>query len=571
MREPSPSLVRLLERLHLATADSLREAAPRVAKLAGDLPDFDSVWVDALVQLRRLTPLQAARVNAGRGDTLLCGDYLITHALAGPYYAECFAARHRETGTNVRLYCVEKPQASTAETVQAIAALVEQSRTLAPAACAVEQAGTDGKRVWAICRMTEGTTAGQWLLEHGRFPHEAVWQIAFEIAQHLTTLERQGITHGDLGAAGLLLTVRGEVLLPMPGLRGLLRPREGFSCSELQPAAYDYLAPERVVEGSAPTTSSDVYAFAALCWHLLAGRPPIAGGTSVTKLKNIQRAKIADVRQLAPQTPPRLAQTIARCLARDPAERPTSFQAVLEMLGTPPPSAAMALRDCLNRREATWQTLGRPPARRRKSRVRPLAQAGPWVALALFAAAIPWWLHSRVPESPKIAGNQVAKQKQNVATDAALPPAVESSAAAATPMDRQVVKASAAEPLPAPKVDLWEIPAGSVLTAADIELRPGMRVKAAPGPRPRVELSAEPLRIDCDGVCFEGIDFVLSDSGEKKGTPAPRTMLEVNAPSIEFRGCSFVAWTTTPPTAILWLGSDDSFAEPGSATLTDCV
>lgn len=45
--EPPENLVSLLARLKIATAAQVQAVAPRTRRLAGDLPDFESVWVDA--------------------------------------------------------------------------------------------------------------------------------------------------------------------------------------------------------------------------------------------------------------------------------------------------------------------------------------------------------------------------------------------------------------------------------------------------------------------------------------------------------------------------------------------
>src|SRR6202521_5414764 len=119
--EPSANLIGLLSRLKLATAAEAYRVAPRVRRLAGDLPDFESVWVDALAQARVLTPLQAAEINAGRGEDLLQGPYVISHALPSPHFAACFSARHFETARSVRLYVVRRSQVPAATAARALA------------------------------------------------------------------------------------------------------------------------------------------------------------------------------------------------------------------------------------------------------------------------------------------------------------------------------------------------------------------------------------------------------------------------------------------------------------------
>ena len=67
-----------------------------------------------MAQARVLTPLQASQINAGRGEELLHGPYVISHALASPHFATCYRARHIETAQTVRLYVARCSQVSSA-------------------------------------------------------------------------------------------------------------------------------------------------------------------------------------------------------------------------------------------------------------------------------------------------------------------------------------------------------------------------------------------------------------------------------------------------------------------------
>ena len=120
------------------------------------------------------------------------------------------------------------------------------------------------------------------------------------MAAQLGELHAAGAVHGDVGAAGLVLDASGIVCLPVPALRGVVRPCEGYSFCDLQPEAYDYLPPERVADGSEPTVAGDWYACGLLWWHLLTGRAPLAGGNSLARLEAAHAGRIVAVRQLAP-------------------------------------------------------------------------------------------------------------------------------------------------------------------------------------------------------------------------------------------------------------------------------
>ena len=150
----------------------------------------------------------------------------------------------------------------------------------------VSAAGAAGDRRWVVSAWVEGCTASQWLIHNGRFPPEVVLEVARQTAVGLAALEKSGLAHGDLGTQGLILRRGGEVAVVQPGLRAILRPEEGYAHAELPPEAYDYLAPERVTEGTPPNAASDLYACGCTWWQMLTGRPPLAGGTALAKLRS---------------------------------------------------------------------------------------------------------------------------------------------------------------------------------------------------------------------------------------------------------------------------------------------
>ncbi len=77
---PSQSLLQALQSLHLATAADLRVCEKYTRQLVVDLPAFDSVWIDALVQGGRITPFQA-RVLAQEPQLLRVGAYVLVDRL----------------------------------------------------------------------------------------------------------------------------------------------------------------------------------------------------------------------------------------------------------------------------------------------------------------------------------------------------------------------------------------------------------------------------------------------------------------------------------------------------------
>ncbi|MFN5732937.1 MAG: hypothetical protein ACK48R_13895, partial [Planctomyces sp.] len=80
-RQPSEQLLSLLRADGLAARCDLDRCLPLVRTLASELPDFDSVWLDAMVRLRQLTPWQASQLQQTPPGVLSVGRFLLCEQL----------------------------------------------------------------------------------------------------------------------------------------------------------------------------------------------------------------------------------------------------------------------------------------------------------------------------------------------------------------------------------------------------------------------------------------------------------------------------------------------------------
>lgn len=569
---PPACLVERLARLHLATPAQVCAVGARVRRLAGEYLEFESVWIDALAQAKVITPWQAAEFNAGRGDQLLCGSYVLTGRLKDPGYAECFSARRIDSHEEVRLYVCQRPQRLAGETLVDLKSLAARDVPTGQVLPIID-CGTNGKSVWAACPAVDAVPASQWLAENGRMPPAAVLQVARAISCQLAALERQGIVHSDISAAGLLIDQTGEVWLPAPALRGIVRPQEGISFAELRPDAYDYLAPERITTGSPPDIASDLYACGAVWWHLLAGRTPFAGGNSRAKLHAVQTARLIDVRSITQAVPDSLAVVMAQCLATDRAKRAASFAAIADTLGPPTNAGRELLASLVRSPMGTWHQLRPAPVRhaRRKS-VRSVA-IGAACAATLFVAAL-WYLRSG-DTAPIAASDLVVltapatnpsravappQEAQDVKLDAAVRPA-----SATLPIEQRIGGQQVVEDL--------VLPTGEIQRIEQLDLEPQMRVRGRGGRRPLVSVPPQGLLVASENVTFEGIDFIwqASEGNDSQGS-VERAIIRLQAQTVNFRGCSFSSWAASPPAAIRTLLARDRLGGFGTEVmLSDCV
>ena len=567
--EPPQELVRLLERLDLAAPDRVRSMGRRMHRLARGLPLFDSVWVDALARARVITHFQAGEIAAGRGDALRVGPYVLWRRLPSPGYVDCYLARETGTREMARLAVIHPPNGRFSTLARRLETLAAESKRLdSPVLAPITQVGTDGDRVWAASRHVPGRTAADWLVRGGRFPPQLVLKIARQMLTGLRLLEEAGLCHGDIGAAKLILTDGGDVVLPHPGLRRAVIPEEEFSQPELEPEEYDYLAPERVAEGTPPSTAGDIYACGCLWWHLLTGRPPVPGGGSLVKLRAVGNVRIPDVSKLAPGTPDSLAAAIRASVERAPASRPESMTRLAEMLGPPTRVGKLTLGRCLRRPQWTQVPgYGWPHAAReaKLSVSWPATAAGCLVAAVVIGLCL--WRFG-LSTFASAAGTPMASPKPAEAT-----------AAAIQPEGDQNVSAPDAEPARESRIDDLVLPGGSPLPIESLELRPGQCVRGEPDRRPLVVVPQAGWVVRPEGLRFENIDFVWDDAAAPApSSETPAAILHVTAARAEFRGCSFqpAGTATRAPVAVRWTHpADRDRAElalfSGQLQLSDCV
>ena len=607
--------MRLLERLKLATPAQVCGVTRLARRLAEGLPLFESVWVDALAQVRLLTPFQAAEINAGRGPRLKVGPFVLTQRLPSLGYAEAYRAREIASGKTVRLTIAVAEGPGACQQAKRLESLACRSAVLAALCLApVSSAGLDENRLWAAGSDCEGQTADQWMVHNGRFPSEAVLEIARQMLSGLVLLEKAGIAHGDLSAASLTLTDDGQVVLCQPGIRGILRPEEGHASADLLPQYYDGLAPERVGQGTPPNIAGDLYACGYAWWHLLTGRTPVPGGDSLAKLRAIGTARILDVRRLTPDAPSNLSAAVMTCLRREPSLRPESMARLAATLGTSTHSGRHLLAECLRhpgRRTTRWST-SIPTLR--DSGHAPLWLAA--IAGCLLAAITLTW--SKWPLSPTIPPAAISAAAP---TDGSSPSLVVPPSGGVSTDDRrkpglrtfltstggQRDAAPTAPPTDPPASrrdpDTGDLilPGGRPLRLASLTLRQGQCVRGDGRQRPLLLVPEGGLAVQAEKVCFKNIDFLWSGQGEEQfrradfsppsqtgrtkvhptdeqSAHAQPAIVRIEAAHVEFQGCSFQAPRTiaAEPAALRWTqpgdhGPSDLTLPTSQLRLKDCV
>ena len=351
-----------------------------VRRLAGDLPLFDSVWIDALVQARHLTPFQATFLERDQPDALWAGPCLLLDRLGHRSTSRTFLARLRSGSERHVLKMVEQPPEELRETARRLETLYQNVQGLDhPSICSLHACHQDEHGLVVISQYVHGPHLRELLIRRGRFSAEIVEAIANQLIDGLAAFEERGCVHGAICLTNVILTQKGTVCLVEAGLGSAVAPVLIARPSD-SPDRYNGIAPELIGTGQSADSVSDIYAVGCLLWQLLTGRPPFPTGDPLSRLASHQMKRIDDVRKWAPDTPDHLAETIRRFTQHRREDRPGSFRELAAERGKP----TRRTRNRLRRFRTLFESSVSPVAPHRRSR---LAQTATVATLTLLLAA----------------------------------------------------------------------------------------------------------------------------------------------------------------------------------------
>ncbi|HVM69318.1 MAG TPA: serine/threonine-protein kinase [Gaiellaceae bacterium] len=218
-----------------------------------------------------------------------------------------------------------------------------------------------------VMEVVDGVSLAEELERRQRLPADEVVGIGRQAAAGLAHAHAHGLVHRDVKPQNLL---RGDDGLLKLVDFGIARGGEGHTITEAGTllGTAGYMAPE-VVAGERAEPPADVYALGAVLYELVTGRPPRV----VTTLDDLDPdVPVTDVAELAPDTPPELADGIRRALDRDPAARPTAAE----------------LADLLGAGATAVTTVAAPPTRKTVVERRPAVAGGRAPGRRVWPAAL---------------------------------------------------------------------------------------------------------------------------------------------------------------------------------------
>uniref|UniRef100_UPI0039F5F001 serine/threonine-protein kinase n=1 Tax=Streptomyces sp. KLOTTS4A1 TaxID=3390996 RepID=UPI0039F5F001 len=233
----------------------------------------------------------------------------------------------------------------------------------------------EGDNPWLATAYVPGPALSAAVIEHGRLPSETVLLLVAGIAEALHVIHGAGIVHRDLKPSNVLLAADGPRVIDF----GIARAADATSLtgSGVTIGTPSFMAPEQAA-GRPCTPATDVFALGQVAAYAAIGKPAFGEGTSHGVLYRIVHER-PDLTGL----PEELRELVTRCLAKDPAERPSVMEVISlcqaanaeTVLRRPEDWLPRAVADDITQRAAAPAPVQTPPPA-------PVAQAAPAAAPA---------------------------------------------------------------------------------------------------------------------------------------------------------------------------------------------
>lgn len=196
----------------------------------------------------------------------------------------------------------------------------------------VHRADERGGYAFFAMGLVDGETLGQRVRDRGPLPAADVVRHLREVAWALAYAHARGVIHRDVKPENIMIE-RGtnRALVTDFGIARSERAAGLTSEGHVVGTAH-FMSPEQI-QGAAIDGRSDLYALGVVGFFLLSGRLPFEGEQAPAVLVAHVTQPAPPLLGVAPSVPRALAAVIDQCLAKDPAQRFATGEALSEALG----------------------------------------------------------------------------------------------------------------------------------------------------------------------------------------------------------------------------------------------
>src|SRR3989449_287375 len=192
-------------------------------------------------------------------------------------------------------------------------------------------AGSAGDLLYYVMPHIEGESLRARLAHEHELPIGDAVRVLRDVCDALAYAHGQGIVHRDVKPDNVLFSGKHALVTDFGVAKAVAQSTGQTALTSLGIALGTpaYMAPEQAAADPSADHRADLYAVGALGYEMLTGRPPFTGASPQAVLAARVPLPPEPVTQHHDSVPPALAGVIMQCLAKHPADRPQSAEALL--------------------------------------------------------------------------------------------------------------------------------------------------------------------------------------------------------------------------------------------------
>ncbi|MGI5863442.1 MAG: protein kinase domain-containing protein [Myxococcales bacterium] len=191
--------------------------------------------------------------------------------------------------------------------------------------------GDDAPESFIVTEYIRGATLRTFAEKQRFHPPEIAAMAMCELAAALEHAHLTGVIHRDLKPENVMIRDDGVIKLMDFGIAKFLEREERMTMTGALVGSPAHMAPE-IIEGLEAGREADVFSLGTILYWLCCGQLPFQGNNTTQTLKLILEARFPDPRIACPALSDELSAVIARCLAREPADRYSGAGEVRQVL-----------------------------------------------------------------------------------------------------------------------------------------------------------------------------------------------------------------------------------------------
>lgn len=182
-----------------------------------------------------------------------------------------------------------------------------------------------------------GLSLRQTVTRSGPLEAPVAARVFADVAAGLAHAHTRGLVHRDLKPSNVMVTLEGQAKILDLGLALLMGETLPTDPTVVGGHGYilgtmDYIAPEQTTDATDVGPWSDLYSLGCSLYFALTGVPPFPGGTALQKIRWHRSDDPPPISSINPAVPEPFVRIVERLMAKHPAERPASAEAVRDLL-----------------------------------------------------------------------------------------------------------------------------------------------------------------------------------------------------------------------------------------------